>query len=61
MRVRGENEQKAELIDKENLYIEPTMIDRRRKGKHRVKLTLSEKIQIIHQAVVSKLSHKDIA
>ena len=48
IRARGQNEEKAVLIDKENPYIEPTIIDRRRKGRNRGKLSLSEKIKIIH-------------
>ena len=48
-------------MDKENLYIEPTTINTRKRSRKNRKLSLSEKVQIIHQAVVSKLAHKDIA
>ena len=48
-------------MDKENLYIEPTTIDTRKRSRKNRMMSLSEKVQIIHQAVVMKLPHKDIA
>ena len=46
---------------KVSAFIEPTSIDRRKRSRKGSKLSLTEKVQIVHQAVVQKLLHKDIA
>ena len=46
---------------KASTFIEPTSIDARKRSRKRGTLSVSEKVQIVHQAVVQKLSHKDIA
>ena len=42
---------------KASAFIEPTSIDARKRSRKRGTLSVSEKVQIVHQAVV----HKDIA
>ena len=42
-------------------YKEPTSINCRRKGKHRPKLTVKDKIDIVHRSIIKNHFEKDIA
>ena len=61
MRARGLGEQRVERPGSSFSYTEETPVDMRRGGRAGAKLSLSEKIKIVHQAVVMKYLHKDIA
>ena len=61
IRDRGTNEHKKEAAGPSISYKDPVPIDKRKVGRSGSKLSLSEKINIVHQAVCLKILYQDIA